>query len=297
MKSFFTTAALSAMAASCAFAQSYNNMEAFRNVGVGIEAGLMGAGFEVSMPVVTDHLVLVLGYNLPNIKVNTDFDVSSSDIRQKINEMNTNINNYNAQASGMPNYSRIDNLDYPDKDITVDVDAKVKLGAFKCMLEYYPSAENSFHITAGMLIGQDNFVSLKGTADAEWWQTYMKAIEINDKQLPSEYRVINLEDVVKFSIDDRTFQFKPNSNGKVDLDVNINKVRPYLGFGFGRPVPKKRVGFQFELGAWFHGKPEIVSDSEVSYDPSADGVSDVVKVMNKIQFWPQMTFRLTGRIL
>ena len=123
----------------------------------------------------------------------------------------------------------------------------------------------------------------------------MKAIEINDKQLPSEYRVSNLEDVVKFSIDDRTFQFKPNSNGKVDLDVNINKVRPYLGFG--RPVPKKRVGFQFELGAWFHAKPEIVSDSEVSYDPSADGVSDVVKVMNKIQFWPQMTFRLTGRIL
>lgn len=297
MKRLFTTAALSAMAASCAFAQSYNNMEAFRNVGVGIEAGLMGAGFEVSMPVVTDHLVLVLGYNLPNIKVNTDFEVSSSDIRQKINEMNTNINNYNAQASGMPNYSRIDNLDYPDKDITVDVDAKVKLGAFKCMLEYYPSAENSFHITVGMLIGQDNFVNLKGTADAEWWQTYMKAIEINDKQLPSEYRVSNLEDVVKFSIDDRTFQLKPNSNGKVDLDVNINKVRPYLGFGFGRPIPKKRVGFQFELGAWFHGKPEIVSDSEVSYDPSADGVSDVVKVMNKIQFWPQMTFRLTGRIL
>lgn len=272
-------------------------MEAFRNVGVGIEAGLMGAGVEVSMPVVTDHLVLVLGYNLPNIKVNTDFEVSSSDIRQKINEMNTNINNYNALASGMPNYSRIDNLDYPDKDITVDVDAKVKLGAFKCMLEYYPSAENSFHITAGMLIGQDNFVSLKGTADAEWWQTYMKAIEINDKQLPSEYRVSNLEDVVKFSIDDRTFQFKPNSKGKLDLDVNINKVRPYLGFGFGRPIPKKRVGFQFELGAWFHAKPEIVSDSEVSYDPSADGVSDVVKVMNKIQFWPQMTFRLTGRIL
>ena len=297
MKRLFTTAALSAMAASCAFAQSYNNMEAFRNVGVGIEAGLMGAGFEVSMPVVTDHLVLVLGYNLPNIKVNTDFEVSSSDIRQKINEMNTNINNYNALASGMPNYSRIDNLDYPDKDITVDVDAKVKLGAFKCMLEYYPSAENSFHITVGMLIGQDNFVNLKGTADAEWWQTYMKAIEINDKQLPSEYRVSNLEDVVKFSIDDRTFQLKPNSNGKVDLDVNINKVRPYLGFGFGRPIPKKRVGFQFELGAWFHGKPEIVSDSEVSYDPSADGVSDVVKVMNNIQFWPQMTFRLTGRIL
>ena len=95
MKRLFTTAALSAMAASCAFAQSYNNMEAFRNVGVGIEAGLMGAGFEVSMPVVTDHLVLVLGYNLPNFKVKTDFDVSSSDIRQKINEMNTNINNYN----------------------------------------------------------------------------------------------------------------------------------------------------------------------------------------------------------
>ena len=60
---------------------------------------------------------------------------------------------------------------------------------------------------------------------------------------------------------------------------------------------KKRVGFQFELGAWMHGKPTIKSSSEVSYDPSAEGIDGVGDVMSKIQFWPQMTFRLTGRIL
>ena len=96
MKRLLTTAALSAIVASSALAQSYNKMEAFHNVGVGIEAGLMGAGIEVSMPVVSDHLVLVLGYNLPKLTIGTDFDVSSSELRSKIHELNANINRYNA---------------------------------------------------------------------------------------------------------------------------------------------------------------------------------------------------------
>ena len=296
MKRLLTTAALSAMAVSCAFAQSYNKMEAFHNVGVGIEAGLMGAGVEVSMPVVTDHLVLVLGYNLPKLSIGTDFDVSSSELRGKIRDLNANIDLYNSQVGNIPGYSRIDNLDCPSTDINVDVDAKVNFGAFKAMVEYYPSARSSFHLTAGMFVGQDDFISLSGTADAAWWQVYQKALSIN-KQLPSDMRINDIENSVKFNIDEQTFQLKENSGGKVDLSVATKKVKPYFGIGFGRAIPKKRVGFQFELGAWMHGKPTIKSASEVSYDAEADGIDGVSDVMSKVQFWPQMTFRLTGRIL
>ena len=296
MKRLLTTAALSAIVASSAFAQSYNKMEAFHNVGVGIEAGLMGAGIEVSMPVVSDHLVLVLGYNLPKLTIGTDFDVSSSELRSKIHELNANIDRYNAQASNMPGYSRIDNLDCPNSDINVDVDAKVNFGAFKAMIEYYPSARSGFHLTAGMFVGQEDFISLNGTADDAWWQVYQKALSIN-KQLPSDMRIRDIENSVKFNIDEQTFQLKENSGGKVDVSVATKKVKPYFGIGFGRAIPKKRVGFQFELGAWMHGKPTIKSASEVSYDAEADGIDGVSDVMSKVQFWPQMTFRLTGRIL
>lgn len=297
-KKLIATLAFMAIASTDSYAQSSDkNMEAFRNLGVGIEAGLMGAGIQVSMPVVTNHLVVVVGYNFPSIKINTDFDVSSASIRQRIDELNTSINEYNAQMSGVPGQTRIDNLNYPNKDIGVDVDAKVNFGAAKVLLEYYPSAKSSFHITAGMYIGQSEFVKLNGTVDSEWWQTYMHAIEINNNQLPAEYRINNLDDAVKFNVDDRTFQISPDSNGKIDFSAKTNAVKPYLGIGIGRPIPKHRVGFQFELGAWMHGKPELASSSEVSYDPSAESVSDIVKTVNKIQFWPQMTFRLTGRIL
>lgn len=295
----FATLAFMAFASSSALAQSTENknMEAFRNLGVGVEVGLMGASVQVSMPVVSNHLVVVLGYNFPNVSVNADFDISSGDICRKIDELNGNINNYNAQTSGIPGHQKIDNLSYPNKDIAVDVDAKFNLGAAKVLLEYYPSAKHSFHITAGMFVGQSEFVKINGTADREWWQTYMHAIDINNNQLPEQYRINNLENVVRFSIDDRTFQVSPDSDGKIEFAAKTNTVKPYLGIGFGRAIPKHRVGFQFELGAWMHGKPELVSSSEVAYDPSADGVSDIMKTVNKIQFWPQMTFRLTGRIL
>lgn len=296
MKKFMTTMAITAIAASSAVAQTTTKMNAFHNVGVGIEAGLMGAGVQVSMPVVTDHLVLVLGYNLPSIKYGTDFDVDANELQGKIGELNNVINQYNNMANVLPNYSHIDNLPCPNHDINVDVDAKVNFGAVKALLEYYPSSIHTFHITAGIFIGQEDFISINGIADQAWWNTYQKAIEINNTQLPAELRINGLENAVKFNVDEQTFQLKPDSKGKVDLSVTTKKVKPYLGFGFGRAIPKNRVGFQFEVGAWMHGTPKIKSSSEISYDASAEGIDGVSDTMSKIQFWPQMTFRLTGRI-
>ena len=46
-----------------------------------------------------------------------------------------------------------------------------------------------------------------------------------------------------------------DNNGNVSGGLKVSGFRPYLGLGFGRAVPKKRVGVMFELGVQFHGKP------------------------------------------
>ena len=86
----------------------------------------------------------------------------------------------------------------------------------------------------------------------------------------------------------------------LDAAIQISKVRPYAGIGFGRSVPNKRIGFQFEMGAWFHGTPKVVSPNELpadKYDPNAESIEGVGDIISKITVYPQITLRLTGRIL
>jgi len=289
MKKTFFSLALVAMS-TLGFAQS-ETMEAFKHVGVGLEVGLMGAGVQVSMPVVTDHLVLVVGCNFPQLTYGTTIDVDSKELRSKIDDLNGSINRYN-QIPG----KHIDNLSYPNKDISLDVDAKLNLGAFKALVEYYPWQNHSFHLTAGMYIGKEDFISLSGSAEQEWWSVYQKAVDINNNQLPANMKVDGMDEAVKFNIDEQTFQVKPSGTGELELNIVTKKVKPYVGIGFGRPIPTKRVGFQFELGAWMHGTPTIKSAQEIAYQSGTAGIDGVGDVMSKITVYPQMTFRLTGRI-
>lgn len=57
----------------------------------------------------------------------------------------------------------------------------------------------------------------------------------------------------------------------VNGGVKVKNFRPYLGLGFGRLIPKNRLGIRFELGAQFQGKPVVY----------ADGVGDVLKKMDQ----------------
>ena len=56
----------------------------------------------------------------------------------------------------------------------------------------------------------------------------------------------------------------------VNGGVKVKNFRPYLGLGFGRLIPKNRLGIRFELGAQFQGKPVVY----------ADDVGDVLKKMD-----------------
>ena len=45
--------------------------------------------------------------------------------------------------------------------------------------------------------------------------------------------------------------------GDIDLTVSWTGVAPYMGFGFGRAIPKNRVGFGLEFGAYYAGGPDV----------------------------------------
>ena len=52
----------------------------------------------------------------------------------------------------------------------------------------------------------------------------------------------------------------PNDDGSFDGKLVMgNTIKPYLGIGIGRTIPKNRVGVRFELGMVYQGKYSLSS--------------------------------------
>lgn len=86
--------------------------------------------------------------------------------------------------------------------------------------------------------------------------------------------------------------------GYVNGDIRVKSVRPYVGLGYGRLIPKNRIGFRLELGCQFMGKMKIYqNDKELSESLTGSDNSDLSKIIDKLKVYPVLKLTLTGRIL
>lgn len=153
------------------------------------------------------------------------------------------------------------------------------------MADVYPFGGN-FFISAGLSFGGGKLAKIKGHSEEikDYYETY--------PQLQNEFDI---------AID--KYRIPIDRNGDVNGGIKVASVRPYLGLGFGRAVPKNRIGFRVDLGVYFHGKPKVyagnvddVIEASKSYldDDDAD---DISKVVDKLTVYPVLKFTLRGRIL
>ena len=145
----------------------------------------------------------------------------------------------------------------------------------------YPLAKakvcSSFFLAAGLYFGGDKLVQIKGHSD-----------EIaNDLKQFGGTSYIELGD----------YKLPVDENGNVKGGLKVQKVRPYLGLGFGRYVPKKRISVTGELGVQFHGhiKP-YTSEGEIEAFDELTEKDDWKKVMDKLTVYPMLKIVISGRI-
>ena len=196
-------------------------------------------------------------------------------------------------VSFMPKIKYEDNFDLnqDDPDITDKVDAKATLNVcdFKFLADIYPAKWSSFHFTVGAFIGSKHFLKATNTS-----------MFIKD---PAKYGRIGL------TIGD--YRVTTDENGYAKASVVVNSFKPYVGIGFGRAVPKKRIGVSFDFGLKFWGKPALGAETlddwgeksfhkfkytELNEDDDED-LKDGLKTASKVIAFPVLTLRLTGRIL
>ena len=163
------------------------------------------------------------------------------------------------------NYLGIDATKYIDmEDEENELEqGKLSFANVNLLFDYYPIAGSVFYIIAGAFFGSNKIMIAGDGFDP-------------------------------FSINDNVII--PGANGYFKGNVLFGGVvKPYFGLGLGRTIPNNRVGFKFELGAFYQGKMKVESAFlDKSMNPAdVDDEIDIPYVNSKI--WPSLTFSLVFR--
>ena len=276
--------------------------------GIGAGAGTTGIALDASFTL-GKYVGVRGGVDImPQIKVKTDINLGTKEasanmaqLTAKAQEINAAYKQYHPGAGDVIDMSNpIFNNKLPEK---MDVEGKLKNTTGHVLVDLYPGG-GSFHFTLGAYFGPDEIVSVYNKEDGflspitQW----NEAVRNPD---PSYASYIAGQEMIGAKIGKYFFTPDPADKGNVEANIKVKGFRPYVGLGFGRAVPKKRIGCQFDLGVQFWGKPEIVAPTyeNGSYQKQkieeggveGDGGA-AIKTVSKIAVYPVLNFRLVGRI-
>lgn len=239
------------------------NAGPFKHLSLGIGAGTAGIDVELATTL-GSHFQLRAGVSALPFTYSGEFEIDNSILFDGVNQSALN-------AAG------IDPTKLPDE---VEMDAELGLMNGKVLLDIYPFKKATFRITAGAYFGKDKLINVEGHMPKE----VMDAANAVREYVPG----INLGDNF----------IEAAQDGSVDAFVKINKVKPYVGIGFGRAVPKHRLGLDFDLGVMFHGTPKIDSSNSAVSGKLNDELesSGLTDILEEITIYPVMSLRLVGRI-
>ena len=283
------------------------------HVGIGVGVGTTGIAIDAGITL-NDYLGVRGGVDImPKFKVNKDIDLKTEDANKKVSQLTTEINQLNAklEAAGM---QTVDLNQYPGGNLPnkLEVQGKLDNTLGHILIDIHPF-KTSFHLTLGAYFGKDEIIDVynKESGFLKPINAYNEAIinanspsaDPGVKQVVNQY---NLK-MIGGELGDYFVTPNPAENGDVRAYAKVKSFRPYVGLGFGRAVPKKRIGCQFDLGVQFWGKPEIYVPTydkaagtyqyeKIDGDKAGDDAGKVLKTVSKISVYPVLNFRLVGRI-
>lgn len=196
----------------------------FKHVSVGVGVGLLD-GLQVQAATTI----------LPNLQARilyTDFFpyVSLANGIMK-NKVGIGINPLEYKVSGINYHESGVNID------EINFTGKAHQRNLSLLADFYPSKKSNFHVTGGIMVSlAPALISTKGV---------LSNTKNGDPVMTEQDK-----GHVEF------FGVTTDFNGDVLLDVQYkaNRVKPYLGIGFGRPCStKNRVGVNFDIGVAYTG--------------------------------------------
>lgn len=267
MKKLMMVAVILLTSVGSVMAQNEYKRGLFNHVGLNVGAGTEGISVGLAAPV-TSFFEVEAGVNvMPSFKLSGDLDV----------DVNT---------SSLP---QVPNVQYPP-EATIHAEGSFDRTTFNVKANLYPFGGGSkFFIAAGLSIGGEKIAEVNGSCD--------KLREISQK-LPTQELKEQFRQAVTANLGGYKLELDENYN--LQGDIRCKNVRPYLGLGFGRLVPKNRLGMRLELGCQFMGKLKVYqNDTEIDINKALEdaGEDDLSKFVKDLKVYPVVKFSFIGRIL
>ena len=267
MKKLMMVAVILLTSVGSVMAQNEYKRGLFNHVGLNVGAGTEGISVGLAAPV-TSFFEVEAGVNvMPSFKLSGDLDV----------DVNT---------SSLP---QVPTVTYPTS-ATIHAEGSFDRTTFNVKANLYPfGGGTKFFIAAGLSIGGEKIAEVTGSCD----ELRKFSQSLPTQELKNEFR-----QAVSANLAGYNLQFDENYN--VQGDIRCKKVRPYLGLGFGRLVPKNRLGMRLELGCQFMDKLKVYqNDTEIDINKALEdaGDDDLSKFVKDLKIYPVVKFSFTGRIL
>lgn len=246
------------------------SLEIFNHLGLGVGVGTPGISIEAGTTL-TPWVQLRAGVDImPKIKVNTDLDLKEYDVEKYMEE-----------------------YDIPGRT-NIDVQGKLTNTTGHVLFDVFPATHlSSFHITVGAYFGGSKIVSAYNTSQ----QDILRDIYLFNSRM-GEYSDIPAS-AGRIGAELGDYFIEPDSKGELNASVRVNSFRPYVGLGFGRIVPKKRINCLFDLGVQFWGSPKVWNDTQ-DMELTAAGAKGkdggVIRTISKISVYPVLSIKLVGRL-
>lgn len=265
---------------SCACAQE-GRVRPFSHLAASFEVGLTGVGVELAAPL-HGRVTVRAGVAALPLRFNARYDI---DFGEGASSMDAIV----AANPAVMDALRREGLPVSSRDLVDEVDFKARLGLVqgKLLVDCYPFRQFDFYVSAGAYFDNGTLFTLTGSMPDE----VMQVTDAINGALPDGQRFVTAvavgDDMVAV-----------DGQGRIDVTVTTWKVKPYVGIGFGRAVPRRRLGCQFDLGVMFQGKPSLASHNAAVWDVTntaleSNGVTDI---LGKASIYPVLSLKLTGRI-
>lgn len=258
-------------------ASAQEDKNIFEHLGVSVGVGSTGVTFDLSTHV-TDYVGIRAGVDyMPEFKYKTHIKIPG------VAERQTEYNQIISQFPELPA------TNFPEK---VDIEGKLTNFTGHILFDLYASKKCDWHLTLGAYFGQQNVANIYTTDDSQ----LAGAAEFNQiiTNNPTDY-----PNFQKIGVALGDFFLEPDADGHVAAQVKVHRVRPYIGIGYGRSVPKNhRLGIQADLGVYFWGTPKVYCQGkELKKEDVGNSDGGFMKTLTKIKGYPALTVRLVGKIL
>ena len=93
--------------------------------------------------------------------------------------------------------------------------------------------------------------------------------------------------------------FSPEEFGVVTIDLKPKgKIAPYLGVGFWRTIPNKKIGFKLDVGTFYQAAPvvELTANNFLSDTQNADNQKVLEEMASGFAFYPVVNMSIQFKI-